>query len=86
MILSQVDGHLFFLQLHGSFQAWLTPTQDMFVHPQGKSEENGDPTVSCGFQTHYLAHVIHGVAHEIEFFFCFFCFSGCVFSTWGGSC
>ncbi|KAG0568468.1 hypothetical protein KC19_6G021300 [Ceratodon purpureus] len=31
--------------LSGSFQAWLTPTQDMFVHPQGKSEENGDPTV-----------------------------------------
>lgn len=31
--------------LNGSFQAWLTPTQDMFMHPQGISEENGDPTV-----------------------------------------
>jgi len=46
VILSQVDGHPV-LQLNGSFQAWLTPTQDMFVHPQGESEENGDPTVSC---------------------------------------
>nr|PNR62973.1 hypothetical protein PHYPA_001398 [Physcomitrium patens] len=35
----------YFSPINGSFQAWLTPTQDMFVHPNGKSEENGDPTV-----------------------------------------
>lgn len=44
-------------QVNGSFQAWLSPTQDVFVHPQGTGADNDDPTVSyLDFSTRNLMY------------------------------